>query len=165
MPPLAGARLTVLDELLEPWFDPVFNEPHRNVSVSLATRLTEMADEITAGESVAEAVANARIPDAPEDLGVAPLRIGALPTGVRVFYERMHALLAVEAIASSMKPATFPLKNPASAAEKHFGTVLGQAFHEGCSLADVALAAALPKERIVAIGKRTIKRSAWLDHL
>jgi hypothetical protein len=154
-----------VDELLEQWSDPVFNEPHRNVPVSLAGRLTEMADEITAGENVAEAVANARIPDAPDDLGVAPLRIGALPTGVRIFYERMHALLAVAATARSTKPAKFSLQNPPSDVEKRFGSALGQAFHQGCSLADVALAAALPEERIVAIGKRTIKRSAWLDHL
>ena len=165
LPPVEGATLTALDDLLVQWSDPVFNEPHRNVPVSLAMRLTEMADEITAGENVAEAVANARIPDAPDDLGVVPLRIGALPTGVRVFYERMHALLAVDATARGTKPATFSLENPPSDAERHFGTVLGQAFHEGCSLADVALAATLPEGRIVAIGKRTIKRSAWLDHL
>ena len=154
-----------MDELLELWRDPVFNDPHRSVPVSLAARLTEMADEITAGENVTEAVAKARILDAPEDLGVAPLRIGALPTSVRIFYERMHALLAVAAVAGTTKPATFPLELPPSEAEKRFGTVLGQAFHEGCSLADVALAAALPEERVVAIGKRTIKRSGWLGHL
>ena len=152
----------VLDGLLEQWHDPVFNDPHRDVAVSLAARLTGMADEITAGENVAEAVANARVPDAPEDLRIAPLRVGALPTNVRIFYERMHALLAVGAVARSARPATFPLEHPPSEAEKRFGSVLGQAFHQGCSLADVALAAALPEERVVAIGKRTIKRSGWL---
>ena len=154
-----------MDELLGQWRDPVFNDRHRNVPVSLAARLTEMAGKITGGENVAEAVANARLPDAPEDLGVTPLRSGALPTSVRVFYERMHALFAVQAIARSTKPATFALEDPPSEAEKRFGSALGQAFHEGCSLADVALAAALPEGRIVAIGTRTIRRRAWLDHL
>ena len=119
-----------MGELLEQWRDPVFNDPHRNVPVSLAARLTAMADEITAGVNVANAVANSRLPDAPEDLGVTPLRIGALSTSVRVFYERMHALLAVEAIARSTEPATFSLENPPSEAVERFGSVLGHAFHE-----------------------------------
>ncbi|MGZ4286626.1 MAG: hypothetical protein ACXVHB_21095 [Solirubrobacteraceae bacterium] len=126
-----------MDELLEQSRDPVFSDAHRNVSVSLAARLTELADELTSGENVAEAFADARL----------------------------AALLAVDAIARRTKPATFPLDNPPSEAEKRFGSVLGQAFHEGCPLADVALAAALPEKQVVAIGKRTSKRSAWLDHL
>ena len=154
-----------MDELLEQWRDPVFGDIHRNVPASLAARLAELADELTSGENVVEAVADARLPDVPEELGVTPLRIGALPTSVRVFYERMHALLAVDAIARRTKPATFPLGNPPSEAEKRLGSVLGQAFHEGCPLADVALAAALPEQQVVAIGMRTIKRSAWLNHL
>ena len=70
-----------MDELLEQWRDPVFNDPHRSVPAALAARLTEMADEITAGENIAEAIANARISDAPDDLLVTPLRLPARPCG------------------------------------------------------------------------------------
>ena len=52
-------------ELPEQWHDPVFDDPHRNVPAALAARLTETADEITAGNNSAEAIANARIPDDP----------------------------------------------------------------------------------------------------
>jgi hypothetical protein len=154
-----------VDDLLERWRDPVFNDPHRNVPASLAARLIAMAGELTAGENVAEAIANARIPGSPDDLPVMPLRHGALPRRLRVYYERMYALFAVAACARSTKPATFRPGDPPSDAEKRFGSVIGQAFHQGCSLPDVALAADIPEDQIVAIGKRTIKRTGWLDRL
>jgi hypothetical protein len=148
------------------WTDPERQRPVGDTGRHEPRHADAIVDaELEDPDPLAEAVANARLPDAPEDFGVTPLRIGALPTSVRVFYERMHALLAVQAIARSTKPATFVLENPPSDAEKRFGSALGQAFHEGCSLADVALAAALPEDRIVAIGARTIRRRAWLDHL
>lgn len=140
-------------------------DPHRNVPASLAARLIAMAGELTAGEDVAGAISNARIPGAPDDLPVTPLGHGALPRSLRVSYERMYALFAVAAFARATKPATFLAEDPPSDAEKRFGSVIGQAFHQGCSLADVALAADVPEDQIVAIGKRTIKRTGWLDRL
>jgi len=77
----------------------------------------------------------------------------------------MNALLAVAGVAHDVDPATFLLDGPPSDAERHFGTVVGRAFHEGCSLDDVALAAGLPPDRVLAIGKRTIRRTNWLKHL
>jgi hypothetical protein len=59
----------------------------------------------------------------------------------------------------------FRLDEPPSDAERRFGAVLGQAFHQGCSLADVAFAATLPADQIIAIGKRTIRRTKWLERL
>jgi len=61
--------------------------------------------------------------------------------------------------------AAFNLDEPASDAERRFGFVLGQAFHQGCSLADVSFAARLPSERVIAIGKRTIRRTKRLERL
>jgi hypothetical protein len=49
-----------------------------------------------------------------------------------------HVLLAVEAIARRTDPAAIQLGSPPSDAEKHLGSVFGEAFHQGCSLADVA---------------------------
>ncbi len=77
----------------------------------------------------------------------------------QIYYERMHVLLAVADVAQNANPAAFRLNEPPSAAEKHFGGVLGQALHQGCDLADIALAAQLPPEPVVAIGKRTIRRT------
>ena len=154
-----------MTEMLEQWRDPVFENPHQQVPARLADRLTELADQLTAGENVTEAIAAARIPDAPDDIPATPLRIGALPTSLRIYYERLHALLAVAAIARHTDPATFGHEDPPTDAEKRFGSVLGQAFHEGCSLADVALAAGLPEAQVVAIGKRTIRRTNWLKQL
>ena len=103
-----------MEELLEQWRDPVFNDPHRNVPAALAARLTEIADELTAGENIAES----RIPDAPDDLLVTPLRHGAPPRSLRVYYERMHALLAVASIVRSTEPATLTSGDAPSDAEK-----------------------------------------------
>ncbi len=50
-------------------------------------------------------------------------------------------------------------------AERDLGRVLGQAFHQGCALADAALATGLPPDRLVAIGKRTIRGTKWLGRL
>jgi len=37
------------------------------------------------------------------------------------------------------------------------------AFHQGWSLADVAFAAGIPADQIIAIGQRTIRREGWLE--
>jgi hypothetical protein len=121
-----------MSDLLEQWRDPVFNDRHEPVPAALASRLTEMADEIT---------------------------------GRHMYYERMHVLFAVAGVAKDTNPTAFQLNDPPSDAEKQFGAVLGQAFHQGCQLADVAFAAELPPEQVVAIGKRTIRRTKWLEHL
>jgi len=152
-------------ELLEQWRDPVFGDAHRNVPAGLAARLIDMADEIAADENIAEAIANAEIPGTPDDLVARRLRHGAMPRNLRIYYERMHALLAVASIARRTAAATVAVEDDPSDPEKRLGSVLGQAFHQGCSLADVALAAGLPEEQTVAIGKRTIKRAGWIDHL
>jgi hypothetical protein len=135
MSPIQSATretLVVMADLLEQWRDPVFNERHTQVPVALATRLTEMAEEIPRS---------------------------------KIYYERKHVLLAVAAAARKTDPATFAADGPPSDAEQELGTVLGQAFHQGCPLADVALAAGLHPDHVVAIGKRTIRRTGWLKHL
>jgi hypothetical protein len=154
-----------VDELLDEWRDPVFDDPHWHVPTSLAARLTEMAAELTAGVNVSEAIEAARTPGARADRPVKQLRIGSLPTGMRMFYDRMGSLLVLASIARSVDAATFAAEDPPSDAQQHFGSVIGQAFHEGCSLADVALATGLSEEEVVVIGKRTIKRRKWLQRL
>ena len=37
------------------------------------------------------------------------------------------------------------------------------ALHQGCALGDVAFAARLPPEHIIAVGKRTIRGTRWLE--
>jgi len=69
--------------------------------------------------------------------------------GRHIYYERMHALLAVAGIAGQTAPPH----------EKRLGFAFGQAFHQGCTLNDVALAAGLTPDQVVEIGKRTIRRS------
>jgi len=83
----------------------------------------------------------------------------------RIYYERVHALLAVASVTRGKNRAGFNLAEPPSDGEKRFGAILGQAFHQGCSLADVSFAARLPPEHIVAIGKRTIRRTNWLKRI
>jgi hypothetical protein len=123
-------------DLLDQWCDPVWDERYRQIPTRLVPRLTEMATEL-----------------ARTDLGH------------RIYYERVHVLLAVEAIARRTDPAAIQLGSPPSDAERRLGGVFGEAFHQGCSLADVALAAELPADRVVAIGKRTIRRTNWLKRL
>ena len=71
----------------------------------------------------------------------------------------------VASIAGRTDLAAIQLDQPPSADEKDLGTVFGQAFHQGCSLADVAFAADLPADQVVAIGKRTIRRTGWLKRI
>jgi hypothetical protein len=78
-------------------------------------------------------------------------------TGRRIYYERACCLIGLAYVAQRTDPAAFRLDEPPADAERDFGRVLGQAFHQGCSLTDIALAAGLPPDRVVAIGKRTIQ--------
>jgi hypothetical protein len=50
-------------------------------------------------------------------------------------------------------------------AEREFERVLGQAFHQGCSITDGALATGLPPDRVVAVGRRTIRGTKWLRRI
>jgi hypothetical protein len=123
-------------ELVKAWRSPVFNQKFQQVPVFLLPRLAEMATEV---------------PDS--DLGF------------RIYYERAHCLLSLAFIAWRAGPATFELTEPPTPGERLLGSCIGQAFHQGCSLADVALATGLPAGQVIAIGKRTIRRTKWLSKL
>jgi hypothetical protein len=123
-------------DVLDQWRDPVWNERYRRVPARLVPRLTELATEVE-----------------------------KISSGHRIYYERVHALLAVEGIAGLTDPAAVQISGPPSDVEKRLGSVFGRAFHQGLSLADVALAAGLPADQVVAIGKRTIHGTNWLKRL
>ncbi len=123
-------------ELIKFWRSPVFREKFHNVPAFLLPRLAKMATEV---------------PDT--------------DTGRRIYYERVHCLIVLAYVAGRTDPASFRLDEPPADAERGLGRVLGQAFHQGCSLADIALAAGLPPDRVVAIGKRTIRRTKWLSRI
>ena len=132
MPGRSHETLPEMTDLLEEWRDPVFNGRHAQVPVDLATRLTDMVDEIF---------------------------------GRHIYYERMHALLVVAPAGATWDLLGAPADQPPSADERELGRAIGQAFHQGCQLRDVALAAQLPPERVVAIGRRTIRGTRWLQRL
>lgn len=123
-------------DLVPFWRTPVFNIKLRRVPAFLLPRLAAMASEV---------------PDT--DLGRG------------IYYERVHCLLALAGVARDTAPGAFRLTEPPTDAERRLGQVLGQAFHQGCSLADIALATGLPADRVVAIGKRTIRRTGWLSRI
>ena len=56
------------------------------------------------------------------------------PTGRRIYYERVHCLLALASFAKQTDPESLRLDEPPANAERPLGRVLGQAFHQGCSL-------------------------------
>lgn len=85
--------------------------------------------------------------------------------GRRIYYERVHCLLALASVARRTNLASSRLDEPPAEAERYLGRFLGQAFHQGCPIADAALATGLPPDRVVAIGKRTIRRAKWLSRL
>jgi hypothetical protein len=120
------------------WRSPVFRERFYNVPAFLLPRLAEMASEVAA-----------EVPDP--------------HTGLRIYYKRVSCLIVLASVARSTDPASFRLDEPPANAERDLGRALGQAFHQGCSLADIALATRLPPDRVVAIGKRTIRRTKWLS--
>ena len=123
-------------EVIKLWRTPVFREKLHDVPAFLLSRLSEMAAEVP----------NTQL-------------------GHRIYYERIHCLLALASVAKRTDPASFQLTEPPTDAERHLGSVLGQAFHQGCTLADIALATRLPPDRVVAIGKRTIRRTKWLSRI
>ena len=129
-------EMEVVTELLSRWRDPVWNESYERVPARLVLRLTEMA-----------------------------LEASATAVGHRIFYERVHCLLVVASIAGRTDLAAIPSDQPPSDDERRLGNVFGQAFHQGCSLADVAFAADLQAQQVVAIGKRTIRRTGWLKRI
>jgi hypothetical protein len=121
-------------ELIRSWRSPVFREKFSDVPAFLLPRLAEMATEV---------------PDT--------------HLGRRIYYERAHCLIVLASIARRTEPTSFRLTEPPGNAERDLGRALGGAFHQGCSLADIALATRLPPDRVVAIGKRTIRRTKWLS--
>jgi hypothetical protein len=123
-------------ELVKFWRTPVFREKLRDVPAFLLPRLAEMESEV---------------PDT--------------HLGHRIYYERVHCLIVLAYIARRTDPASFRLTEPPANAERDLGGALGQAFHQGCSLADIALATGLPADRVVAIGRRTIGRTKWLSRI
>jgi hypothetical protein len=123
-------------ELIKSWRSPVFRERFSDVSAFLLPRLAEMATEV---------------PDT--------------HLGRRIYYERVHCLIGLTYIARRTDPASFRLSEPPANAGRDLGGALGQAFHQGCSLADIALATGLPPDRVVAIGKRAIRRTKWLSRI
>ena len=150
-------------DMLE-WHDPVFNNPYEHITTPLAARLTEIAAEFMADETVAQALALAdgRIPRATGNAPVFPQRFSHLPDRLVVYNERLRALAAVATIADTTDLANY---DPPADTKSHVGFVLGQAFGQGCSLGDIALAAGLPAEQVIAIAKRTIPGAPWLDEL
>jgi hypothetical protein len=118
------------------WRTPVFGIKLERVPVFLLPRLAEMAGEVPDND-----------------------------VGRRIYYERIHCLLVLSSVAGDADPAGFQLAEPPTGAERDLGEVLGQAFHQGCSLADIALATGLPPDRVVAIGKRTIRGTGWLSRI
>jgi hypothetical protein len=136
-PPARSAANAEADpEVISLWRLPVFGHKLHSVPVYLVPTLSKMA---------------AQVPDT--------------PLGYRVSYERSHALLVLASVASKVDAASFPLGDPPSALERELGVVIGQAFHQGWPLAEVAVAARMPAELVVAIGKRTIRRKGWLTRL
>jgi hypothetical protein len=148
-------------DMLE-WRDPVFNNPYEHITTQLGARLTEIAEEIIADETIAQAFADGRIPRATGNVPVFPQRISGLPDHLVDYNERLRALTAVATIANTTDLANY---DPTADTKPHVGFVLGQAFHQGCPLADVALAAGLPADQLIAIAKRTIPSAPWLDQL
>jgi len=127
-------------ELIKFWRSPVYRERFYNVPAFLLPRLAEMATEVAT-----------EFPDP--------------HTGLRVYYERAHCLILLAGIARRTDPASFRLDEPPANSERDLGRALSQAFHQGCSLADIALATRLPPDRVVAIGKRTIRGTKWLSRI
>ena len=123
-------------ELIKFWRSPVYREKFYDVPAFLLPRLAEVATEF---------------PDP--------------HTGLRVYYERAHCLILLAGIARRIDPASFRLDEPPANSERDLGRALSQAFHQGCSLADIALATRLPPDRVVAIGKRTIRGTKWLSRI
>jgi hypothetical protein len=148
---------------LSQWRDPIFNNPYEHISSRLAARLTQIAEETMVEDAAAQALAAGRIPRATGNVPVFPQRIGDLPNRLVVYNERLRALAAVATVANTTDLANY---DPPTDAKSHVGFVLGHALRQGCSLADIALAAGLGPEQIIAIAKRTIPgASSSLDQL
>jgi hypothetical protein len=123
-------------ERVQFWRSPVFGEKFHNVPAFLLPRLAEMASEVPNSD-----------------------------LGRRIYYERASVLIALAGFAMRTDTASFRFAEPPTDAERRLGLVIGQAFHEGCSLADITLAARIPPDLVIAIGKRTIRRTGWLRRL
>ena len=123
-------------DLIKFWRSPVFREKFYNIPRFLLPRLSEMATEL----------ADAHL-------------------GRRIYYERASCLVVLALITRETDQASRSLNEPPTNAEQELGAAVGQAFHQGCWLADIALATRLSPEQVVAIGKRTIRRTGWLKRI
>jgi len=130
------AVVALCSDVISLWRLPVFGHKLRNVPAFLVPVLSKMA---------------AQVPDT--------------PLGYRISYERAHALLVLASVARKADPASFVLEEPPSARERELGVVIGQAFHQGWPIADVAFAAGIAADQVVVIGQRTIRRKGWLKKL
>lgn len=117
------------------WREPVFGQEVGAVPAALRARLTNLASDI--GTDLSRGV----------------------------YYERMSVLVALAHLARREDPKSFDLQGPPTEEERQLGQLLGQAWHEGCSLEDTVAAANAPSEVLVAIGRRTIRRTGWLRRL
>jgi hypothetical protein len=129
-------RADVATDVISLWRLPVFGHKLQNVPAFLVPTLSRMATQLA---------------DA--------------PLGYRISYERAHALLVLASIARQAGPAAFALDQAPSSAERELGFAIGQAFHQDWPLADVAFAAGIPTDQVIAIGQRTIRRRGWLERL
>lgn len=123
-------------ELIKFWRSPVFAEKFYNVPAFLLPRLSELATEVSSAGG-----------------------------GRGTYYARVHCLMKLASIAKEADPASFPPTGPPTHAERDLGHAIGEAFYHGCSVQDVALAIGLPADQIVAVGKRTIRRTGWLSRI
>lgn len=84
--------------------------------------------------------------------------------GRRIYIDRMSSLMRLT-FAQACGADKFDLSAPPTDAEREFGASIGDALHQGNRLEDLALASGLSAERLVAIGKRTIRRRGWLRRI
>jgi hypothetical protein len=80
--------------------------------------------------------------------------------GKALYYGRVSCLLTL-----AVTPRPSSTAEPPTEAERELGHAIGSAFYHGCSLADIAFATGLPPEQVVAIGRRTLRRTKWLSHI
>jgi hypothetical protein len=114
----------------------VFREKFYNVPAFLLPRLSELATEVSGADG-----------------------------GRGIYYARVQCLMKLASIANETDPASFQAAEPPTNAERDLGHAIGDAFYHGCSLQDIVLATGLPADQVVAVGKRTLRRTRWLSQI
>ena len=123
-------------ELIKFWRSPVFREKFYNVPAFLVPCLSELASEVSSAG-------------------------GSRGT----YYARVHCLMKLASSIKETDPASFQPTEPPTAAERDLGHAIGDALYHGCSLDDIALATGLSADQVVAVGKRTLRRTNWLSRI